>query len=194
MTEDPKRKIDIQFDPIPNILRIAPKSSEELKKRFLGIFESNLEGIFLRYKELPDLFLPKGKYSDMLIEARFLYVLELYYSCVAMCGITAERIAKDILNNSVFFRDKSGELDTKEDTKNILERVDMETIRELLIKSNIIDGKLRKPIQKLFKLRNAYVHSKGLKPKEDSKKAIQHLHTIIDETFSLYPDELKNNG
>ena len=83
-----------------------PKSphTDEQRKKFredlTQKFEKNLPAAVERIWKLPCLNISKP-YTDLLFEARELFVEGHFYSCVAMCGIVGERLIKDMLRASV---------------------------------------------------------------------------------------------
>lgn len=177
--------IEIQMDTVPNILKLDGQE-EYVKSLLKQELEHKLNEMIDRYKRLPAVMVQHGESSKLLYEARKLYVEGYYFSCIAMCGITVERIAKGLLLKSVLFR-KGNKLSLpSKDLIKELNRIEINTVRELLIKSGVIDKKLRNPFIKLAELRNKYVHSGGENLENDAKNAIDYLHVIIEGTVSVF--------
>jgi len=186
MSKQTKKTIQVQIDSTPNVLNQFPEHAENIKNTFRQKLEENLDEYIDRYKQLPALMIHSGQYNELLLEARDLFIEGRFYSCVAMCGVTAERIAKELLN-TCFLLVKDGDAKIPNDNVcRVLERIDMDLIRELLIKGEIVNDALRKPFQELAKLRNDYVHARGGNPEKDAKKAVEYLHEIIKHTISIF--------
>ncbi|GEM_PF-3174367 len=111
-----------------------------------------------------------------------------------MCGITAERIAKELLRTNLLMREKEKWIFPSDEQAAVLDKIEMNNIRELLIKSEVIDNNLRKPFQNLSELRNKYAHAAGEKPKEDAKLSINYLHQIIEGTVSVFKNHEIKKG
>ena len=183
---DKSETLQVHLDTIPNLLKVQGQE-EKVKNMLRDKFEKGINAMIMRYRELPAIIVEYGRYSNLLLEARQLYLEGKYYSCVAMCGITAERIAKEVLRKNLLIRKKKDEWNSPSDEQSeILDRIDMNSIRELLVKSGIVDNSLRKPFQSLAELRNKYSHATGDSPNDDAKSAIEYLHQIIDGTVSVF--------
>lgn len=175
---------DYFMDTTSNILKMGGEN--EIKKLLRQKFEKDLDDMINRYKQLPAIMVYSGEYKDLLIEARQLYIEGFFYSCIVMSGGTAEKIAKELLRKTILFKNKNGVSILNEKTVKYLEKIEMNIVRELLIKSEIIDESLRTPFQKLAELRNNYVHGSDKEPQEDSKKAFEYLHEIVENTVSIF--------
>jgi len=182
-----EKSIMIQMDNIPNLLKL-PGQEEATKKIMRQGLERDLNKRISRYKELPPFIIKlKGKnddYVNLLHEARQLYVEGKFYSCVVMCGVASERIAKDILEGIIFIK----KLNKGRPDKffNQLDRVQMDVVRELIIASGVVDNPMRKSFTGLACLRDKYVHARSLGIQKDAQKAIKYLHEIIEGTVSVF--------
>lgn len=177
--------IQVHMDTVPNLLKM-PGQEDSVKDMLRQRTEQKLDDMLSRYKQLPAIFVHLGKHSELLYEARDLYIEGKYYSCVAMCGITAERIAKELLRISLLLRKKDKWTFPSDEQAALIDRIEINDIRELLIKSEVIEEKLRKPFQKLSELRNKYAHATGKNPQVDAKLAIDYLHEIVEGTVSVF--------
>jgi len=100
MTDD-QQHMNVFLDLLPNqprmtrCARASPAAAGALRKDPADAVE--------RIWKLPPIILkePFGDYVELLLETRDLFVAGQFYSCVAMCGIVGERLAKDILRASV---------------------------------------------------------------------------------------------
>lgn len=178
-------KIAISGDSLPILLN-TPERIEQYKQSLRNALEKNIDDMIKRYKELPSYLIGFGSYLELLVEARELYIEGKYYSCIAMCGVTAERIAKDLLFTLIQF-EKKGKLSLANQKQfKLLDKIDLNIIRELLYISGVIDKPTKKAFIYIAELRNTYLHSVGNNKQNDAKKAIKYLHTIIDGSVSIY--------
>ena len=83
-----------------------PKT-EETRARFRETlreqFELKLPDVVERIWQLPIVVVHRAndEYINLLVEARELFKMGYFYSCVAMCGIVGEKVVKDLLRSSV---------------------------------------------------------------------------------------------
>ena len=182
-----KKSILVQIDTIPNLLKLKGQE-KSIKEEMRQKLEQSLDERIARYKELPALIVELKKedeeYSKLLQEARSLYVEGKFYSCVAMSGITSERIAKDILKRIIMFKKFKGA--SVSNFFNQMDRITMDVVRELIIQAGAVDKSLRGAFIELSKLRDKYVHARKIGSEEDAKKAIKYLHEIIEGTVSVF--------
>lgn len=176
----------VALDFIPNLCKMGKHGEKEVEKIFCNRHKQRRPQMIERCKLLRPILVRPGKYWPLLDEARWLFLEGYFYSCVAMCWITAERIAKDLLRNSIVLAKGNERAPPSEEQAFVLDRIEMNDIRELLIKSGVIDQELRKPFQELAELRNRYTHAGGQSPYEDAKEAIEYLHSIVEETVSVF--------
>lgn len=180
--------IDVFFDLLPN----QPKN-EESREHFRQIlrkrFEKSLPDAVERVWDLPPLILKAhGEYLALLVETRYLYILGNFYSCVAMCGIVGERLIKDVLRTSVYIQ-KSGSVQIPPEAAfNQFERVEVIGITHFLNKADLLSDKARKDAIKLSQIRNKYAHARGKEPQKDALKSIKLLHTLVEDTVSVFKE------
>ncbi|MDP8201976.1 MAG: hypothetical protein P9M11_07530 [Candidatus Tenebribacter burtonii] len=175
----------VYLDTIPNLLKDSI-NEKKISETLLSNYNGKIAEIIDRYKNLPAIVVDIGVYTESLKEARQVYIEGYFYSCIAMCCVTAEKIAKDILIQNLFIqKDDNFENIPKEAIK-YFEKINLETIREILIKSNLISGNLRNPYKKLVELRNRYMHIRDITAtKSDAISALNFLNFIIEDTISL---------
>lgn len=180
-------KIMVNMDTIPNILKL-PGQENFAKDLLRQRLEQDLDNRISRYKELPAFIIEikdKGdNYVDLLHEARDLYVEGKFYSCIAMCGVTSERIAKDILKRSILIRKL--EKTNPSRFSHQLDRIPMDIVRELVISAGLVEESIRSDFTELSNLRDKCVHARMIASKNDAQKAIKYLHNIIEETVSVF--------
>ena len=183
------KSILIQMDTIPNLLKL-PGQEKFVKEILRKELEQDLDNRISRYKELPAIMIrikdKKEEYVKILHEARRLYVEGKFYSCVAMCGVTSERIAKDILKRIILVKKVNKATPSK--FFNQLDRIPMEIVRELVIAAGAVDSSLRNAFMQLAHLRDKYVHARQIASQKDAQKAIKYLHKIIEGTVSVFKE------
>lgn len=171
-----------------------PKSphTEEQRKKFqvelTKRFEKGLPATIERIWELPCLNITSVSkpYSNLLIEARELFLNGYFYSCVAMCGIVGERLIKDMLRNSVSIEKDGKNQRPSDEAFDQLERVEVFGIINFLNKAGLLSNDAATAARKLGQLRNDYAHSRGKDSKKDAIEAIKYLHAIVGDTVSIF--------
>lgn len=184
-------KMPVFIDTIPNLLKLAgagKKGKEKVADLLRQEFESQIDDIISKYASLPWLMIHPGEYCDLLTEARTLFVSGYFYSCVAMCGITAERIVKDIFSRSLLVILNGQPMRPSDRAIEDLESFGAKDICDFLIDAGVLNVELRSPFKGLGELRNKYTHAGGKRPEKDARTAINHLHKIIDGTVSILKD------
>lgn len=196
MTNKDNEIIRIYVDPRPSELFHSFSSKQRQKfiaQKLRHHFEEEVNGAVDRYLSLPELRVYDGGYTLLLREARNLYIYGYYYSCVAMCGVSAERISKDLFITSISIRMGAKVVQPPKECIANLESFGVKQICDFLINAGVIKQSLRPAFRALGKLRNDYAHAGGKKPEEDAKEAIGHLHTIVEGTVSSLMDfDIKN--
>jgi hypothetical protein len=171
-----------------------PQTSEakaDLEAEFLSQFKLNVSDIVRRSWQLPSLAVPRGnsEYLRLLTEARELYRSGHFYSCVAMSGIVAERLVKDLLRQTIMVSKGEGPPMKPTDTAfDQLERVDMSSLVRFCKETALIDTPTSKAVTALYELRNKYAHGRGKEAAEDSLKAIGLVHQLVEATVSIKSD------
>ena len=118
-----------------------------------------------------------GPFLKFYFEARDLYREGFFYSCIAMCRITAEKICEAL----IYITDIS-----TEDKKRILEIRLYDRIW-ILLKLKIIGSAVFDNLEKIRKIGNNYIHPDAeLNPNLDSEKAIIMLGKLVDSTSSIF--------
>ena len=137
----------IYLDTIPNLLKDS-KNEKMISDSLLANYDNKIAEIIDRYKNLPPIVVDLGVYTESLKEARQVYIEGYFYSCIVMCCVTAEKIAKDILIQNLFIQKFDKFENVPEEAIKYFEKISLETIREILIKSNLISSNLRNPYKK----------------------------------------------
>jgi hypothetical protein len=181
--------IKVYFDPLPNQPK-TDQSREEIATLLRRGFEQRFADAVDRYWELPAVWTlnPDDQYRELLVEARELFVAGYFYSCVAMCGIVAERLIKDMFRTSLLIqRNGKTEIPTKE-AFDQLEQVEIRGMINFLKESGLLIENAAKSARVLGDLRNNYAHARGKAPQTDAIKAIKELHVIVEGTVSVFKD------
>lgn len=164
----------------------TPELVDGVRDIYRKELEDQLPAIIERQKELPTLMLDvSGEHVRLLIEARDLFCHAYFYSCVAMCGIVAERILKDTLRRHIFVATDDQISQPSEKAFDQLEHVDISSITKFLSESELIDPEAKSAAETISRLRNKYAHARGESPEADALKAIRHLHTLVAHTVSV---------
>lgn len=169
----------------------SPHTDEQRKKFRVDLtqrFEKDLPATIERIWELPCLNITSisKPYSDLLIEARELFVNGYFYSCVAMCGIVGERLIKDVMRNSVLIEKDRKNQRPSDDAFDQLERVEVFGIVNFLNEAGLLSKNAVTAARKLGELRNAYAHSRAGGSEKDAIEAIKYLHIIVEDTVSIF--------
>ena len=130
-----------------------------------------------RLSQLPPLLIEVGPYCELLREARDVFVDGHFYACVAMCGISFERFQRD-----------------KAEPYGATRKHKMPRVRKILQENRVLKVETLALCKKMAKLRNDYAHGDGLKPKEDALKALQWMHSFIDNETNLMRDYVIVDG
>ena len=187
MNED-SQHIDVFLDLLPNQPK-NDKSREYFRQLIRERLEKSLPDAVERVWDLPPLILKAfGDYLALLNETRQLYILGYFYSCVAMCGIVGERLVKDLLRASVCVQ-KNGSVQIPPETAfDQFERVEVSGIARFLKEADLLTDKASKAAEKLGQIRNQYAHARGKKPQQDALKSIKLLHTLVENTVSVFTE------
>jgi len=169
----------------------TPEARAEAEAELLSQFKLKVSDIVGRSWQLPSLAVQKGndEYLQLLTEARELYRSGHFYSCVAMSGIVAERLVKNLLRQTIMVskdeRDPVKPTDTAFDQ---LERVDMSSLVRFCKETGLIDPPTSSAVTALYELRNKYAHGRGKDAAKDSLNAIVLVHQLVEATVSIKPD------
>ena len=120
-----------------------------------------------RLSQLPPLLIEEGAYCGLIREARDVFIDGNFYACVAMCGVSLER----------FQRDKAVPFGAA--------RKKIEEVRRILQNNAVLLPETLDLCKKMAKLRNKYAHGRGVNPKKDALKALDWMHSFIDNETTL---------
>ncbi len=171
------------FRPNEAKLRLSEESSKDSQNRSTELPSSAMNEQSLahqkdeRLSQLPPLLIEVGSYCELLREARDVFVDGHFYACVAMCGISFERFQRD-----------------KAKPYGATRRHKMPRVRKILQENKVLKVETLALCKKMAKLRNDYAHGHGLEPKEDALKALQWMHSFIDNETNLMRDYVIVDG
>ncbi|MBI2817080.1 MAG: hypothetical protein HYX72_09085 [Acidobacteria bacterium] len=181
---DQKQQVEIFLDFLPN----QPKN-EDTRESFRNLlrqsFEQKLPAAADRLFELPPILVRQEDYLPLLLESRELFIAGYFYSCVAVCGIVAERLVKDLLRNSILVERDGVQSPPTARAFDQFEYVDMSKLVQFLKEAGLLNEEAAKAALKLGQLRNRYAHARGKDPHNDAKNAIELLDKIVEHTVSL---------
>jgi hypothetical protein len=188
--------MNVFIDLLPN----QPKNDqtrEDFRQMLRYRFEERLPQAVERIWELPPVILkePLGDYLALLREAREIFLAGHFYSCVAMCGIVAERLVKDVFRAAVLV-ERAGKAARPSDAAfDQFEHVEVSGIVRFLKEAELLSPEAAKAAESLSKLRNQYAHARGKKPDADALEAIKLLHSLVEGTVSAFKDfEIKDGA
>jgi len=105
-----------------------------------------------------------------------------------MCGIVGERLVKDTFRTSLLISKAGGAVSPTDIALDQLERVDVSGIVRFLGKADLLGDEAKKAAESLGQLRNQYAHARGKDPHADAVSAIANLHTLVEDTVSVFKD------
>ena len=166
------------------------RSRETQRQALREQFERRLEASVDRLWDLPPVMLqqPANEYLRLLCEARELFIAGYFYACVAMCGIVGERLVKDTIRASVLVRRDGLAVRPTQVAFDQLERVESSSLCRFLKEAQLLNDDAVKATNKLGQLRNSYAHARGKNARGDAAEAIRLLHTLVEDTVSVFRD------
>jgi hypothetical protein len=180
--------MEVYVDFLPN----QPKNVQTRQKLGRWIrqgFEKRLPEAVERMWDLPPMMVKRdGEYLALLLEARQLYLEGYFYPCVAMCGIVGERLAKDALRASVLVQKGRLPKRPSDAAFDQFERVEINGIVRFLREAEVLTTEAAKAAEDLIQLRNQYAHARGKASQAEAIKGIKLLHTLVEDTVSVFKD------
>jgi len=166
------------------------RTRQEFRHSLQNRFDLRLTDTVERIWQLPPVLLQRSndEYVNLLVEARDLFTNGYFYSCVAMCGIVGEKLAKDLLRGSILVAVEGASLRPPEEAFDQFERVDVSSIIRFLNRSGLLSDVANKAAEDLVSLRNKYAHARGKNPQSDAQAAIAKLHLLLEGTVSVLKD------
>jgi len=153
------------------------EDDREVNKVISNHFSKKINGILLRYNSLHITEINNPKYTSLTMEVRELYFQEFYYSCVVMSCSIAEFVLRKIFFDNINTNKKH--LSNK--TQKYLSFIKAKTICEFLVSESVIQKNLLASFKILGELHSNYSNITDKSPKEDAKRALYHLHKILNQ-------------
>ena len=166
---------------------------EDIKKSLIANLTNDLDNVIDRILESPSMGIidvTNTKFGLMLLESIVGYALGFFFSTIAMCGITAERLCMDILLRCKL------ELDGKPLQTDELEpllNIPHSQLIELLFQWKIIEEEIKNKLHQIKDTRNKYIHPdiipSGMTAlereelKSNALKILTHLKEVLSKTF-----------
>lgn len=152
-------------------------NKRKISKIILNHFYEKIGGMLIRYNSLGEREIKNHKYNNLVMEARELYFQEFYYSCVVMSCSIAEYILRDLFFDNIYIN--MVHLSNK--TQKYLSFIKAKTICEFLVSESVIQKNLLASFKVLGELHSKYSNITAKSPKEDAKRALYHLHKILNQ-------------
>jgi hypothetical protein len=173
-----------------------PKTEEtraQFRQNLQESFSLKLTDVVERIWQLPPVVVHRSnaEYISLLDEARELFKMGYFYSCVAMCGIVGEKLIKDLLRKSILVLKDGASTPPTDEAFDQFARVDANNILNFLKEAKLISDDTKMAAVRLAKLRNDYAHARGKNAQRDALGAIANLHLVIGGTVSLLTEEIK---
>jgi hypothetical protein len=135
--------------------------------------------------EDPELFLKKydalkKEYQHFLSEARKLIPHAYYYSCIAMCCLSAEHVLKNILRSSVLGKRSYLTVDSEEDQT--IDAMPPVLIAKFLKEYEMIDEAALGDFEDLVKLKKKYFQTYAMPTERTAHLAVELLENVIKAT------------
>lgn len=175
---------------IPALYQITPKEGraafkEDIENHLLKTFQTDISEKAERFLNIKSFGpLPLIEYSVQIVpEIIQLYVNGLFFSTVAICGATIERICFDL-----FRAHQKCDMCSE-----IFQHLNFNHVVDFLFKKKMIKQKTRNKLFQINDLRKKYVHfkeSSKLNPEKDAKKAMKLLLEVFESELGPSKDAL----
>lgn len=185
-------QVNVFIDFLPNGLNLPGEAGEQEQAQYIENLKRRIDDngpeIAKRHASLPQLLVFSGPHAQLLDEARKLYIDGYFYACVAMCGITAERIVSDIFAATILIRrDRTTAVPASPTALKQL-RPGARQIREFLEACGVLSAEKKKQLEELATLRNKYTHATGDASASDAVESLTILHRVVEGTVSVFKD------
>lgn len=157
---------------------------DEVKALLKKILESEKD-MYERRKNILgfDFIMADGKVPFLLKEAIDSYILGNFFSTIALCGMTAERLCFDFID---FVDIRIGEKLLNEEQKQILYKLPFNSLVDFFWKMGSFNKDTRSLMFQISDIRNRYVHPTTVRPAEDAIKTLNLLCKVLEEKLSIF--------
>lgn len=162
--------IDSRKDEVKALIKKIVESGKDMYER-----RKNILGF--------DFIMADGKVPFLLREAIDSYILGNYFSTIALCGMTAERLCYDFID---FVDIRIGEKLLDCEQKQVLYKMPFNGLVEFFYKIGSFNDITKNLMYKISDIRNRHVHPTMTKPPEDAIKILNILCKVLEEKLSLF--------
>jgi hypothetical protein len=162
--------IDSRKDEVKGLIRKIVESENEMYKR-----RKNIQGF--------DLIMADGKVPALLREAIDSYILGNFYSTIALCGMTAERLCYDFID---FVDIRIGEKLLNDEQKQVLYKLPFSSMVDFFWKIGFFNDRTKGLMFDISAIRNRHIHPTMVRPAEDAIKALNLLCNVLEEKLSIF--------
>jgi hypothetical protein len=163
---------DSRIDEVKGIIEKITKSEDKMYER-----RKNIRGF--------DFIMAEGKVPILLREAIDSYILGNFFSTIAVCGMTAERLCYDFID---FVDIRIGEKLLSHEEKTALYKLPFNGMIDFFWKIGSLDKYTKDLLYQILDLRNRYVHPAMSQEQqaEDAMKILNLLCEVLEEKLSLF--------
>jgi hypothetical protein len=167
------------------VKEIGRDSRKDEVKALIGRIAESENNMYERRKNIQgfDFIMAEGKVPLILREAIDSYLLGNYFSTIALCGMTAERLCYDFID---FVDIRIGEKLLDSEQKQVLYKMPFNGLVEFFWKIGSFNDTTKNLMYQISDIRNRYVHPTKTKPPEDAIKILNLLCVVLEEKLSLF--------
>lgn len=177
-------RIEMYIDSMPGSLiyeRTSENAISEYKKYLSKRFRKDLPTIIERTKKLSNIRTTNtNPCLNLLLESREAYTKGLFYSTIAMAGISAERYAIEI-STKIVFKSSNKEISLED----LFERLSQSQRIKILSELGLIGSEIKNELNEINKIRNKYIHPKRIGDLEkDALIIVNRMAKILEIEFN----------
>jgi|SRR5215211_4171252 len=124
-----------------------------------------------------------GKVPTLLMEAIDSYIPGNFFSTIALCGMTAERLCYYFID---FVDIRIGEKLLNDEQKQILYKLPYNSLVEFFWKIGSFNDSTRSLMFQISEIRNRHIHPTMIRPAEDAIKILNLLCKVLEEKLSIF--------
>jgi hypothetical protein len=161
---------DSRKDIVKDLIKKIVESEDDMYER-----RKNIQGF--------DIIMADGKVPALLKEAIDSYTLGNFFSTIALCGMTAERLCYDFID---FVDIKIGEKLLNDEQKQVLNRLPFNSMVEFFWKIGSFNDRTKNLMFDIAAIRNRHIHPTMVGPAEDAIKILNLLCKVLEEKLSIF--------
>jgi hypothetical protein len=162
--------MDIRKDIVKGLIKKIVESENEMYER-----RKNIQGF--------DLIMADGKVPALLMEAIDSYTLGNFFSTIALCGMTAERLCYDFID---FVDVRIGEKSLNDKQKQVLYKLPFHNLVEFFWEIGSFNERTKIQMFEIAGIRNRHIHPTMVRPAEDAINILNLLCKILEEKLSIF--------